>query len=145
MQASDPSRHSPSCCIDFSLGRDPVHQTVQYPPFEELLVRQLRYCRIKVRVLHARKLLEMGDFGRLRRKPKSRVIFGVPGDKISTDGSRFKDNQIDVLQGGYPAERVEFCDILLVLRESPLAIPKLFCDGPHTLCAPSFISIGRNL
>lgn len=123
MQASDPSRHGPSCCIDFSLGRDPVHhwQTAQYPPFEELLVRQLRYCRIKVRVLHARKLFEMGDSGRLRRKPKSRVIFSVPGDKISTDSSRFKDNQIAVLQGGYPAERVEFCNILLVLRESPSA------------------------
>lgn len=119
MQASDPSRHGPSCCIDFSPGRYPV--TVQYPPFEELLVRQLRYCRIKIRVLHARKLLEMGDFGRLRRKPKSRVIFGVPGDKISTNSSRFKDNQVDVLQGGYPAERVEFCNIFLVLRESPSA------------------------
>lgn len=103
-----------------------MHQTLQYPPLEELLIRQLRYCRIKIRVLDARKLLEMGDLFGLGRGPKSRVIFGVLGDKVSTDSSRFEDNQIAVLQGGYPAERVEFCDILLVLRESPLAISDLF-------------------
>lgn len=35
--------------------------------------------------------------------------------KVSTDSSRFNDNQIAVLQSGDPAERVVMCYILLVL------------------------------
>lgn len=93
-------------------------RATQYAPLEELLVRQLCYWGVKVRVLHASKLLEASDLCGLRRDSKSRGILGVLCDKVATNSSRFKDNQIAILQCGDSAERVEVCNIMLVLRES---------------------------